>query len=132
MSERPDETEASDPERARIRRAPRLGVFIGVGIVVGVLVSLILTSTRQADPRVGFIATAAYVALYGVAAGALLGALVGVVLDAVSRRRGRETLVYRDRVVEPDAVASAPDPAPEKPDPDPAPDNPDPGETPRG
>ncbi|MBI5162175.1 MAG: hypothetical protein HY996_12305 [Micrococcales bacterium] len=91
-------TEGDEPQRARIRRAPKLGVFIGVGIVLGVLASLILTSTQKADPQVGFAATAGYFALYGIAVGALVGALVGVILDAVLRRRSREAVVARDRM----------------------------------
>lgn len=88
-------------ERVRIRRAPRLSVFIVLGVIVGILVSLILTSLFPADPKVGFAATAGYFAIYGTVFGALLGALIGLVLDAVSRRRSRETDVHRERVEAP-------------------------------
>ena len=43
-------------EKVRIRRAPKLGVFLVIGAFVGFLVTLILTSLYPADPSVGFVA----------------------------------------------------------------------------
>lgn len=94
-----DPTPDGDERReASIRRAPRFGVFVGLGIVVGVLVSLILTGLYPADPKVGFAATAGYFALYGIVGGALLGALVAIGFDVLSRRGTRRAVVYRDRM----------------------------------
>ncbi|GAB3399438.1 hypothetical protein GCM10027515_05790 [Schumannella luteola] len=97
--------EPSQPaeQRVRIRRAPKLGVFMLVGAVLGGLVSLILTSTQKADPAVGFAATAGYFAIYGVVGGVLIGAIIGLVADRVSRRRAHYVVMEREVVEEADA-----------------------------
>ncbi|TPW77606.1 MFS transporter [Schumannella soli] len=89
-------------QRVRIRRAPKLGVFMLVGAVLGALVSLILTSTQKADPAIGFAATAGYFAIYGVVGGVLIGALLGLIADRVSRRRAHYVVMEREVVEEPE------------------------------
>lgn len=90
----------SDPERSevRIRRAPKLGVFLLVGAVLGTLVTLILTSLFPADPAIGFAASFGYFLLFGAPAGAALGALVGLIIDRVSIARARTVTVERQVV----------------------------------
>ena len=82
-------------DRVRVRRAPRIPVFIAAGAVLGALVTLILTSLFPVDPAVGFGALFAYFALYGITGGVVLGALVGIILDRVSTRRARTVEVER-------------------------------------
>lgn len=91
----PDVVERSE---VRIRRAPRLGVFLGLGAILGVLATLIATSLFEPDPAVGFAATFGYFLVYGLPFGVLLGALVALALDAVSRRRARTVVAVRDAV----------------------------------
>lgn len=79
----------NETTEVRIRRAPKLPVFLILGGALGALATLILTSLFPADPAVGFAASFGYFLLFGVPVGVLVGALVGLALDAVSRRRAR-------------------------------------------
>lgn len=90
----------SDPERSevRLRRAPKLGVFLLAGAAIGTIVTLILTSLFPADPAVGFAASFGYFLLFGAPAGAALGALVGLIIDRVSIARARTVTVEREVV----------------------------------
>ena len=87
-----------DVERAKVRRAPKIGVFLVVGAALGALMTLILTSLFPADPNVGFAASYAYFLVYGIPLGLLVGGTVGLVLDRVSLRRSREVDVEHQRV----------------------------------
>jgi hypothetical protein len=101
----PDPTrpgESAETE-VRIRRAPRLGVFVGLGAVLGVLATLILTSAFPDEAKIGFSALFGYFAVIGVPTGMALGAAVGIVLDRVSTRRARTVRVAREVVAEPEA-----------------------------
>jgi hypothetical protein len=97
VSERPDTTEV------RIRRAPKLGVFLLIGAALGAVVTLVLTSLFPADPNIGFAASFGYFLLFGAPAGAALGALVGLVIDRISVARARTV------TVEHEVVGDAPD-----------------------
>lgn len=92
MSQRPEKTEV------RIRRAPKLGVFLLIGAVVGALVTLVLTSLFPADPAIGFAASFGYFLLFGAPAGAVLGAVVGLIIDRVSTARARTVTVEHEVV----------------------------------
>lgn len=85
----------TETTEARIRRAPRLPVFLVFGAVLGVVAALVLTAAGRLDPEVGFGATFGYLCLWCVPVGLLLGALVAIVLDQVSRRRARLVTVER-------------------------------------
>ncbi|HWH26683.1 MAG TPA: potassium transporter Trk [Pseudolysinimonas sp.] len=108
----PDPVPASDnasdgavsgqPTEVRVRRAPKLGIFLLLGALFGVLGTLVLTSLFPVDPRIGFGATFGYLLLFGVPIGVVLAAVVGLVIDGISRRRARTVLAERD-------VSSAPD-----------------------
>lgn len=99
--------ETNSTRTASIRRAPRYGVFIGLGAIVGILVTVIVTTSFPADPDVGMWATVAYMSLYGVSAGVALGAVAALIADRVSRRRARVVTVERG------AVEIVPEPEPE-------------------
>ena len=86
----------------RIRRAPKLGVFLLVGAAVGALVTLVLTSLFPADPAIGFAATFGYFLLFGAPFGAVLGAVVGLIVDRVSIARARTVTVEREIVEGPE------------------------------
>jgi hypothetical protein len=98
----PETTPAPDPDapitQARIRRAPRLPVFLVLGVVLGVIAALVTTAAGNLDPKVGFGATFGYLCIWLVPLGLALGALVGVVLDRLSARRARLVTVERARV----------------------------------
>ena len=91
----------------RVRRAPRLPVFLVLGAVVGAIATLIVTATLgHVDARVGFAATFGYFCLYGVPAGIVLGALVGLLLDRRSVRRARVVTAEREQVTTPGDAAT--------------------------
>jgi hypothetical protein len=89
---------AEETEKVRIRRAPKLSVFMVLGAFVGFLVTLFVTRLFPSDPSVGFPATFGYFLLYGIPAGFVLGATVGLIIDAVSRRRMRTVTMQREVV----------------------------------
>ena len=83
----------------RVRRAPRLPVFLVLGAVLGAIATLIVTATLgHVDPRVGFGATFGYFCLYGVPAGVVIGAIVGLLLDRRSQLRARIVTAEREQV----------------------------------
>ena len=90
----------------RLRRAPRLPVFLLAGAILGAIVTLIVTSLSDADPKVGFAATYGYFCLYGVPAGIVVGAVVGLALDRRSVRRARTVTAELERVETPDPQES--------------------------
>jgi hypothetical protein len=96
----------SDTTQVKIRRAPKLPVFLVIGALVGALVTLILTSLFKVDPHVGFAATAGYFLLFGIPAGIALGAAVGLLIDRVSIARARTVTVEHEVVPPADGAAS--------------------------
>jgi hypothetical protein len=83
----------------RVRRAPRLPVFLVLGAILGAVVTLIITSTvGHVDPKVGFGATYGYFCVFGVPAGIVVGALIGLVLDRRSQGRARVVAAEREQV----------------------------------
>jgi hypothetical protein len=94
----------TDPEvrivqtEVRIRRAPKVPVFLALGALFGAIVTLILTSAFPVDPTIGFPATVGYFMLYGIPAGAVLGALLALLLDRMSARRARNVTVEHTTV----------------------------------
>jgi hypothetical protein len=104
----------SEQTEVKIRRAPKLPVFLVIGAFIGALVTLILTSLFKVDPHVGFAATAGYFLLFGIPAGLVLGAAVGLILDRVSIARARTVTASREIVGEPPQPAEPAAPAPRK------------------
>ena len=100
MSQTPEQAPEQAPEQTevRIRRAPKLGVFVLLGAVLGALTTLILTSLFEPDPAIGFAASFGYFLLFGAPAGAALGAALGLVIDRLSLARSRTVRVEREVV----------------------------------
>jgi hypothetical protein len=88
----------TETTEARVRRAPRLPVFLVLGAALGLILALVLTAVGDLDPKVGFGPTFGYLCFWCVPAGLVVGALVGIILDVVSRRRSRLVTVERARV----------------------------------
>ncbi len=98
-----DESQGTvSPDEVRIRRAPRVPIFLVLGAVLGAVVTLIITASRPVDPSVGFGALYGYFLLYGVPAGLVVGGVVAVVLDRVASRRARTVMLERESVELPD------------------------------
>lgn len=95
----------NERSEVKIRRAPKLPVFLLLGAFVGALVTLILTSLYPADKAVGFAALAGYFLLYGIPAGLVLGAVVGLIFDRVSVKRSKTVIVEREVTGEVDDAA---------------------------
>jgi hypothetical protein len=94
-------TETPAPQdKATMRRAPKMPVFLVVGAGLGAIVTFILTALFPSDPQVGFGALFGYFLLYGIPAGLVLGAVVGLILDRRSRRQATGVMVERESVEE--------------------------------
>jgi F0F1-type ATP synthase assembly protein I len=96
MSEGPRET--TETTEVRIRRAPKLPVFLILGVVLGVIAALVLTAAGDLDEKVGFGPTFGYLCLWCIPIGLVVFALIGIVLDQVSRRRSRIVTMERAHV----------------------------------
>jgi len=80
----------------RIRRAPRLGIFLALGGALGLIAALVLTTVFDVDPNVGFTGTFAYIALYSIPIGIALLGVVGLIIDRVSRSRATTVSAEHD------------------------------------
>lgn len=96
-------------QQLSIRRAPRIPVFLLLGGLVGFIVALILTTSFEIDPLVGFPAMLGYLSIYCVPAGIALGALVGLLLDRRSTKRARQLEVEHESVREAEPEVAQPD-----------------------
>ncbi len=107
------ESRATQPQitEVRIRRAPRLPVFLLLGGILGVIIALIATALGNVDPKVGFAGTFGYLCIYFIPIGIVVGALVGLLLDRISIRRARLVSVEQQAVERPPAEQQAPLPA---------------------
>ena len=90
----------NETSEVKIRRAPKLPVFLVIGGLIGGLVTLIATSQFPVDKHIGFAATVGYFLLFGIPAGVALGALVGLIIDRVSIARARTVTVEHEVVGE--------------------------------
>lgn len=115
MSSTPPDSTSARTE-VRIRRAPRIPVFLLLGALLGFIVTLALTSAFPTDPIIGFPATFGYFLLYGIPAGIVLGGVVALILDRSSVRRAKtvsmehtivDPLPYDDEPVVQDAAQDA-------------------------
>jgi hypothetical protein len=73
----------------RVRRAPKVPIFLILGGALGAIVTLALTLSQPADPAVGYASLIGYFMLFGIPAGIVFGALVALVLDLVSRKTAK-------------------------------------------
>ncbi|WP_194397104.1 YtxH domain-containing protein [Microbacterium atlanticum] len=88
-------------ETLRVRRAPKISVFLIAGAALGVFVAMILTfafdGTSQVSPNTGVeyaqTQVFGFLALICAPIGIAIGALVALLLDRRSRRHTREVSV---------------------------------------
>ena len=72
--------------QARVRRAPRYGVFLATGALIGLVTALVSGLTGPGDPGVGRAKLVGYLAIAFVLLGATLGGLVAVSIERWGRR----------------------------------------------
>lgn len=88
-------------ENVRVRRAPKISVFLVLGAAVGVLVAMILTfafdGTSEASPNTGVEYSQSqvfgFLVLVCAPIGLALGGIVALILDRRSRRHTHEIAV---------------------------------------
>ena len=93
-------------EKVRVRRAPKISVFLLLGAAVGLLVAMILTiafdGTAGASPNTDLEYTQGqvfgFLALIFVPVGLALAGILALVLDRRSRRRTHEVTVDHESV----------------------------------
>lgn len=93
-------------ETVRVRRAPKISVFLLSGAALGIIAAMILTfafgGTDEVSPNTGLEYSSAqvfgFLALIGIAVGLALGGAVALVLDRISLRRAREVAVDHESV----------------------------------
>jgi multisubunit Na+/H+ antiporter MnhG subunit len=110
----------SEPLRrqVRVRRAPKVGVFLLIGAVLGALVAIVAVNVTPPDATVPKIQTIGFLILLLAPVGALLLGVVALVLDRSAERRARTVeveLIESARSTPPDVrseQAGAPDAAP--------------------
>ncbi|MGW9112316.1 potassium transporter Trk [Microbacterium sp. NPDC055683] len=93
---------------AKVRRAPKYGVFAALGAAVGLVATLILATvfdgTSEASPFTEVVYSPSqafgFILLWCVPAGILLGMLVALVLDWTIGRRTRDVRVAHESVDE--------------------------------
>ena len=95
-------------ERVRVRRAPKISVFLAAGAVLGVIVAMILTfsfdSSGQVSPNTGLVYSQGqvfgFLTLVFVPVGIALAAVVVLILDRRSRRHAHTVTVDHQSVQE--------------------------------
>jgi surface polysaccharide O-acyltransferase-like enzyme len=93
-------------ESVRVRRAPKISVFLLLGAVVGILVAMILTfafnGTGEASPNTGFEYSQGqvfgFLALVCVPVFLAIGGVVAVILDRRASRHARDVIVDHETV----------------------------------
>lgn len=103
----PEETHVEDRiERATVRRAPRVSVFLVVGAALGLLTAMILTfafnGTSVASPNTGLVYSPTtvfgFLTFIFIPVGLALGGTAAIIFDRRSRRHLREATVDRETV----------------------------------
>ena len=93
-------------ETVRVRRAPKIPVFLIAGALLGVVVAMILTfasdGTEQVSPNTGVLYSQGqvfgFLLLICIPVGLALAGVVALVLDRRSRRRTHEVAVDHESV----------------------------------
>jgi hypothetical protein len=75
--------------QVRLRRGPRVGVFLVVGLVVGALVGLGIALASPPSSQYPTSQVIGFLVLVFAPVGLVVTGLIAVVLDAASRRRAR-------------------------------------------
>jgi hypothetical protein len=86
----------------RVRRSPKIGVFLGIGAVIGALVAIIAGNSQSADPSIPTSQAIGYLLLILAPLGAIVGGAIALVLDRISERRART--VEAERILPPRPV----------------------------
>lgn len=125
----------SDPQRrqVRVRRSPKIGVFLALGAVVGALLAVLAVSVTPADATIPTTQAMGFLILLLAPVGALIAGVIALVIDRTSERNARtvqaERIPSQDRPVadplDPDglglgAASPASEPIPERDPSDPA------------
>lgn len=92
----------------QVRRAPKYGVFLGLGAVLGVLVALILTFAFDGSSTTSELTGVQYsqaqvfgfLSLIGIAVGLLVGGVIALTFDRTVGRRSRAMTLDHERVVD--------------------------------
>jgi hypothetical protein len=100
----------SEPQRrqVRVRRSPKISVFLGIGAVAGALVAFIAGAVAPQDSTTPREQAIGYLLLILAPLGAILGGAVALVLDRIADRRAKTVEAER---IAPPAPAAEPDPA---------------------
>lgn len=96
----------SERRQVRVRRSPKIGVFLGIGAVVGALVAIVAVNVTPVDPTVSTIQAIGFLILLLAPVGALIGGGVALIIDGISERTAKT--VEADRIAPiraPDAEA---------------------------
>ncbi|HEY0373559.1 MAG TPA: potassium transporter Trk [Amnibacterium sp.] len=90
----------SEPDRlaVRVRRSPKVGVFLTAGVLLGAAVGVLIALLTPEDGQYPTSQVLGFLVLLCAPIGAALGGLVAIVLDAVASRRTR--LLEAERVEE--------------------------------
>lgn len=110
----------SDPQRrrVRVRRSPKISVFLLLGAVIGALVAIVAVNVTPPDPSstTPEVQTVAFLIALLAPLGALAAGFVALVIDRVLERRAKtvdaERIPPQFRAAPPQADAAAADVAP--------------------
>lgn len=99
-------SESRETVEARVRRAPRWGVFLGIGVVLGVIAAAILTAvgSYEESEALGVVyppgQVFGFALLWTVPIGIAVGGLIALLLDRLARRTERVVRVDHERIAE--------------------------------
>ena len=81
----------SDPQRrqVRVRRSPKVTVFLGIGAALGALVAVVAVNVTPADATTPRIQAIGFLVLLLAPVGALVGGTIALVIDGVLERRAK-------------------------------------------
>lgn len=81
----------TDPDHhdVRVRRSPKVGVFLALGAALGALVALVAVGLAPQDPEVPTPQALGFLVLLLAPLGALVLGAIAVAIDRVSERRAR-------------------------------------------
>ncbi|RIX30181.1 hypothetical protein [Amnibacterium setariae] len=98
----------SDPQRrtVRVRRSPRIGVFLLLGAALGVLGAIVAVNVTPDSGDISTGQAIGFLSLLLAPLGALLAGVVAIVLDRIAERRARTVEAER---IEPPAPVAAQD-----------------------
>ena len=89
--------QAPGTREVRVRRGPKVGVFLVLGVLVGALAAVVLTLVTPPSRDYSTTQVLGFLVLILAPIGAMLAGLVAVVLDAASSRRARTATAEVER-----------------------------------